>query len=125
MFFDLCLRVWSFLGQTPAGDVASPVVNTTVTNSAAPASFFGNMTWFGFLRWILMAAYLMVCGSLIYIIMMKHTKSDGLTGLAGAGSANQNSYHGKRSAEENMSMAANYLAGSFIVLSIVISLVMH
>ena len=34
MFFDLCLRVWSFLGQTPAGDMASPVVNTTVTNSA-------------------------------------------------------------------------------------------
>lgn len=121
MFFDFCLRAWSFLGQTPAGDVASPAVSTTVTNSAAGGGF----DWLPYVRHFLMAIYLFVCGGLILIVLQKHTKSDGLTGLAGAGSANQNSYHGKRSAEENISLASNYLAVSFIVLSMVISLVMH
>lgn len=124
MFFDLCLRVWSFLGQTPAGDVASPVVNTTVTNSAATTAASEGITGMAVLRYILMVIYLLVCVGLILIVLVKNTKSDGLTGLTGAGSANQNSYHGKKSAEENMNTWSNYFAISFILLSMLISLVM-
>ena len=124
MYFDLCLRVWSFLAQAPAGGAAAPVVNVTNSAAAAPASE-GGITWLSVVRYILMVIYLLVCIGLIVIILNKNTKSDGLTGLAGAGSANQNSYHGKKSYEENMSMASNYLAVSFVVLSMVISLVMR
>ncbi|MBQ7567601.1 preprotein translocase subunit SecG [bacterium] len=122
MYFDLCLRAWSLLGQTPA----APAVNTTVTNSAATApAAAGGITWLAVVRYILMVLYLLVCIGLIVIVLNKNTKSDGLTGLTGAGGANQSSYHGKKSYEENLSMASNYLAVSFIVLSMVISLVMH
>lgn len=121
MYTDVCLQVWSFLGQA-AGNAAANAVTANVTN-AAPAE--GGFSWMGVLRYILMVIYLLVCVGLVVIILNKNTKSDGLVGLTGAGSANQNSYHGKKSYEENMSMAANYLAVSFIVLSMVISLVMR
>ena len=120
--FELCLRVWSFLGQTPAGETATTVATQAAAAEAnAPAAESMGLK---VVRYILMVIYLLVCIGLIAIVLNKNTKSDGLSGMLGAG-ANQNSYHGKKSFEENMNTAANYLAVSFIVLSMVISLVMR
>ncbi len=120
MFNELCLRVWSFLGQTPDVDVAVQNANQAATTEAASGGF----TWISVVRYILMVVYLLVCIGLIVIVLNKNTKSDGLGAMMGAG-ANQSSYHGKKSYEEQLSSAANYLAVSFIVLSMVISLVMR
>lgn len=123
MYLDVCLLLWSFLGQAqPTAAATAPVVGATKAAAAGMTSFTG----MGVLRYVLMVLYLMVCVGLIVVVLNKNTKNDGLAGmLGGGGGASQSTYRGKKSFEENLTMVSNYLAVSFIVLSLVISLVMH
>lgn len=120
MYFDLCLRVWSFFAQAPVD------VNVAASPSAAPATSGFDFSSMGILRWLLMSVYLLVCFGLIVVVLNKNTKNDGLAGmLGGGGGAAQSSYHGKLSFEDRLDMASNYLAVSFIVLSMLVSVVMR
>ena len=119
MFLDLCLSIWSFLGQTPLP--AATAAATAPEAPAAPAVF-----QLGIGQHILMAVYLMVCLSLIAVVMQQEQKSGGLQGMLGAGAAPmEHKYQGKKSFEENLRIISNYLAVAFIGLSIAVSYVMQ
>lgn len=123
MFLDICLSVWSLLAQAlPAGgaEQATQAVQTAATT--APQAGQG----LGFFRGLLMGVYLLVCCGLVIVVLGQNSKNDGLAGmLGGGGTTQQSSYHGKKSTEEIQKMVGNYLAVSFIVLSLVVSLIMH
>lgn len=119
MFLDVCLRIWSFLGQTPVPGAAEAVEAASQT-AAAPTE-----PKFNWVRYLLMVVYYMVCGLLIFVVMQQEQKSGGLQGMLGGGStASDHKYQGKKSAEENLRIISNWLAVAFIVLSIAVSYVM-
>lgn len=122
MYLDICLRLWSVLAQSPAaeaipGAAASPSVVTTT----APATTASGLSW---LQYIVMAVYLMICVGLIASVLSQTSKNEGLGGMLGGGST-QSVFRGKKSFEESLSTITNYLAVSFILLSMMISLVMR
>ncbi|HXE73830.1 MAG TPA: preprotein translocase subunit SecG [Candidatus Nitrosotenuis sp.] len=113
----MSLRIGSFLAQSPspAALPASPAASPAVQPPPLPGTFGG----LGIGQYLLMFLYLLVCAGLIFAVMSQTTKAEGLTGLMGG--ATQSVFRGKRSFEEKLSTLTNWLAGAFIVLSIVIS----
>lgn len=126
MYLDICLRLWSVLAQSPVAEAtgavtpgagASPMVVTT----AGEPTTASTLTW---LQYLLMAFYLMVCVGLIASVLSQTSKNEGLGGMLGGGST-QSVFRGKKSFEEKLGTITNYLAVTFIVLSMMISLVMR
>lgn len=118
MLLDICLRVWSFLGQAPAAPAAD-AANAAAQTEAASGSGFS------FTRYFMMMGYYMICGLLIFVVMQQEQKSGGLQGMLGGGSsASDHKYQGKKSTEENLRIISNWLAVGFVVMSIAISYVM-
>ena len=128
MFLDVCLRLWSFLAQVPgaeapiqAGATQAPVPTpAAVAQPPVPAAPVG----LGLVQYLLMALYLLVCVGLIAAVSSQTSKNEGLGGMLGGGNT-QSVFQGKKSLEESLSTVTNYLAVSFIVLSMVVSLVMR
>ncbi|MBQ7529895.1 preprotein translocase subunit SecG [bacterium] len=119
MYLDLCLCIWSFLGQAPVPQVATEATSTAAT--AAQTSGGG----FNWTRYIFMVVYLMVCFGLTAVVMQQEQKSGGLQGmLGGGGEAPDHKYQGKKSFEENLKIIGNYLAVLFVILSVAMSYVM-
>lgn len=118
MLLDFCLRVWSFFGQAavPSTDITAPAA------AAEPV-----VMKFNWVRYILMVLYLLVCVGLTTVVMNTEQKSGGLQGMLGGGgdSVAEHKYQGKKSFEENLKTAGNYLAIAFIGLSILVSYVMQ
>lgn len=119
MYLDICLRLWSFLAQSPMAEATGAA--PTVVPTAAEPTTASTLTW---LQYILMAVYLMVCVGLIASVLSQTSKNEGIGGMLGGGNT-QSVFRGKKSFEEKLSTITNYLAVSFIVLSMMISLVMR
>jgi len=69
---------------------------------------------------ILLTIFLLVCLALIIVVLMQSSKGGGLAGAFGGSS--DAALLGGRSAGNLLSRATGYLAGSFIVLALVLSL---
>ena len=120
MFLDLCLRLWSVLAQSPAAEaVPTPAGAPSVVPPPPPAASMG----LGIVQYLLMTVYLLVCVGLIAAVLSQTSKNEGLSGMLGGNP--QSVFRGKKSMEERLSAVTNYLAVSFLVLSMVISLVMR
>jgi len=125
MYLDLCLSLWSILAQAPlpeATGAATPAGAASVAPPPPPATVGGE--GLGVVRYILMAVYLVVCLGLIFAVIRQSGKNEGLGGMLGGGGS-QNVFRGKKSMEEQLNTVTNYLAVTFMVLSMVISLVMR
>ncbi len=122
MYLDVCLSIWSFLGQAvPGGAAAATAAAAPDAAASAPAVMKLN-----FVQYILMFLYLMVCLCLTGIVMSQEQKQGGLQGMLGGGSsAVDHKYQGKKSFEENLKTAGNYFAIAFVVLSILVSYVLQ
>lgn len=122
MYLDVCLSIWSFLGQAVPGGVAAATAAAAPDAAAsAPAVMKLNVV-----QYILMFFYLMVCLCLTGIVMSQEQKQGGLQGMLGGGSsAVDHKYQGKKSFEENLKTAGNYFAVAFVVLSILVSYVLQ
>ncbi|MDQ7822994.1 MAG: preprotein translocase subunit SecG [Candidatus Eremiobacteraeota bacterium] len=71
---------------------------------------------------VLQVIYFLVCAGLIAAVMLQTTKSEGLSGMLGG--ATQSVFRGKKSVEEKIGLITSYLAGAFIVGSLVIFMLM-
>ncbi|GEM_PF-3196896 len=122
MYLDVCLSIWSFLGQAvPGGAAAATAAAAPDAAASAPAVMKLNVV-----QYILMFCYLMVCLCLTGIVMSQEQKQGGLQGMLGGGSsAVDHKYQGKKSFEENLKTAGNYFAIAFVVLSILVSYVLQ
>ena len=122
MYLDVCLSIWSFLGQAVPGGVAAATAAAAPDAAAsAPAVMKLNVV-----QYILMFFYFMVCLCLTGIVMSQEQKQGGLQGMLGGGSsAVDHKYQGKKSFEENLKTAGNYFAVAFVVLSILVSYVLQ
>jgi protein translocase SecG subunit len=118
MYLDFCLRLWATLAQAPTGVPveANPAVSPPPPPAAAPS--------LSFIQYILMAVYLLVSIGLIAAVVTQSSKNEGIGGMLGGGNT-QSVFQGKKSTEEMLGTATNYLAVSFIVLSMVVSMVMR
>ena len=122
MYLDVCLSIWSFLGQAVPGGVAAATA-AAAPNAAASAPVVMKLN---VVQYILMFLYLMVCLCLTGIVMSQEQKQGGLQGMLGGGSsAVDHKYQGKKSFEENLKTAGNYFAVAFVVLSILVSYVLQ
>lgn len=121
MYLDVCLSIWSFLGQAVPGGVAAATAAAAPDAASAPVVMKLNVV-----QYILMFLYLMVCLCLTGIVMSQEQKQGGLQGMLGGGSsAVDHKYQGKKSFEENLKTAGNYFAVAFVVLSILVSYVLQ
>ena len=122
MYLDVCLSIWSFLGQAvPGGAAAATAAAAPDAAASAPVVMKLNVV-----QYILMFLYLMVCLCLTGIVMSQEQKQGGLQGMLGGGSsAVEHKYQGKKSFEENLKTAGNYFAVAFVVLSILVSYVLQ
>ncbi len=122
MYLDVCLSIWSFLGQAVPGGVAAATA-AAAPDAAASAPVVMKLN---VVQYILMFFYLMVCLCLTGIVMSQEQKQGGLQGMLGGGSsAVDHKYQGKKSFEENLKTAGNYFAVAFVVLSILVSYVLQ
>jgi protein translocase SecG subunit len=119
MYLDFCLRLWATLAQAPTG---VPVEATPAAVSAPPPPVAA--PGLSVIQYLLMAVYLLVSVGLIAAVVTQSSKNEGLGGMLGGGST-QSVFQGKKSTEEMLGTATNYLAVSFIVLSMVVSMVMR
>lgn len=123
MYLDVCLSIWSFLGQAVPGGAAAATAAAAPDAAAASAPAVMKLN---FVQYILMFLYLMVCLCLTGIVMSQEQKQGGLQGMLGGGSsAVDHKYQGKKSFEENLKTAGNYFAVAFVVLSILVSYVLQ
>ena len=124
MYLDVCLSIWSFLGQAVPGGAATATAAAAPDAAAASAPAVMKLNA---VQYILMFLYLMVCLCLTGIVMSQEQKQGGLQGMLGGGSSavEHNKYQGKKSFEENLKTAGNYFAIAFIVLSILVSYVLQ
>ena len=74
-------------------------------------------------QWIMLIIYAIICLGLIGCVTMQTSKSEGLMQQMMGGAAP--TYKGKKSAEDNLTSVANWLAFAFIALSILMCLVFH
>ncbi|MGM9992297.1 MAG: preprotein translocase subunit SecG [Candidatus Bruticola sp.] len=115
MYLDVCLSIWSFLGQAAAGGAAASAPNAAAVTAPAVMKLSA-------IQYILMFLYLLVCICLTGVVMQREQKQGGLQGMLGGGTAvEHNKYQGKKSFEEQLKTVSNYLAVAFIVLSILVS----
>jgi protein translocase SecG subunit len=70
---------------------------------------------------VLEIVYCIVCVALVVMVMTQTTKSEGLTGMLGG--STQSIFRGKKSFEEKISTFTTWIAGSFIIGSFVIFLI--
>lgn len=70
---------------------------------------------------VLEIVYCIVCVALVVMVMTQTTKSEGLTGMLGGSS--QSIFRGKKSFEEKINTFTTWIAGSFIIGSFVIFLI--
>ena len=109
MYLSFCLPMWAMLAQTPG-------VGAPATTPPHPGH--------GVLGYVLMVIYLLVCLGLTAAVLSQTSKNEGLGGTLGGGGS-QSVFQGKKSVEEKLGTITNVLAVSFIVLSMVVSLVLR
>jgi len=85
---------------------------------SAPSAAAGGHN-FGFFHILFLFVYFLVCVGLVAAVLLQTTKSEGLSGVLGGGT--QSVFRGKKGIEERLAEATNYLAVSFIVLSLLLS----
>lgn len=113
------------VGASPAGEsapatapmpmpVASPGGIGTMA-AKAPAVIYSLSIW----QVIFLMVYFLVCVGLVVSVLLQTTKSEGLSGIIG-GTA-QSVFKGKKGFEDRLKEATNVLAVSFIVLSLLLS----
>ncbi|MCD4785946.1 MAG: preprotein translocase subunit SecG [Candidatus Eremiobacteraeota bacterium] len=83
----------------------------------APAASYGISIWQG----LFLVVYFLVCVGLVVTVLLQTTKSEGLSGIIGG--AAQSVFKGKKGFEDRLKEATTVLAVSFIVLSLLLSIV--
>ncbi|MCD6309562.1 MAG: preprotein translocase subunit SecG [Candidatus Eremiobacteraeota bacterium] len=68
---------------------------------------------------LLAIIYILVCITLIGLVLVQTTKSEGLSGIIGG--ASQSIFRGKKSFEEKLNTYTTYIAWGFLILSIFVS----
>ena len=70
---------------------------------------------------ILLVIYFLICIALIVAVLTQTSKSKGLSGVLGG--STKSIFRGKKSFEEKLIQATNYLAASFLIGSLIVFLI--
>lgn len=70
-------------------------------------------------QYLLLVVYFIVCATLVTLVLVQTSKSEGLTGTLGG--TTQSVFRGKRSFEERLNRFTTYIAIMFVALSILIA----
>jgi protein translocase SecG subunit len=85
-----------------------------------------NANGFSSAQWVMLAVYSLISLALIGTVLSQTHKSEGnALSMMGGGSAGPVAYKGKKSGTDNLDSAANFLAVTFIGLSIVMFIFFH
>jgi preprotein translocase subunit SecG len=68
---------------------------------------------------ILLVVYFIVCLGLVVAVLLQTTKNEGLSGMMGGGS--QSVFKGKKGFEEQLQQITNFLAITFVVMSLLVT----
>jgi protein translocase SecG subunit len=122
MLGNFCVKVISLANQllsqaAPAVPAASAAPSSPATVNSPPNPVFHAP---GVAQVLLLAIYFLVCVGLVGAVLMKTTKSEGLSGTIGG--ATQSVFRGSKGFEEKMDSITSYLAWAFLALSFIIAL---